>query len=124
MGSRASRLAVAAGGAVYAVTGAALLFAPRWFFENVGDFPPFNRHYAGDAGAFSLAIGLALLVAARRPATHAPVVALGALAALIHTANHAYDAARGDESLSDLLALVAFTALLVVAAVAARRQAS
>ena len=34
----------------YTIAGAALLFAPEWFFQNIGYFPPFSRHYAGDVG--------------------------------------------------------------------------
>ena len=51
---------VALSGAGYTLTGLSQLFAPRWFFENIGKFPPFNRHYVGDLGAFiqrRLAVG-------------------------------------------------------------------
>ena len=104
-------------------TGIALLFAPHWFYEHVGDFAPYNRHYAGDTGAFSLAIGLGLLAAARRPARHALAVAVGAVAALVHSANHAYDAVRGDESSDELAALLAFAAVLLLAAVSVWKEA-
>src|SRR5258706_11747445 len=68
-----------------------LLFAPAWFYEHFGDFPPFNRHYMGDAGAFLLAIGLGLLIAWRNPARHSTAILVGALSGLIHVANHVYD---------------------------------
>ncbi len=123
MASPASRVVVALAGAAYTATGAALLLAPHLFFEHVGDFAPYNRHYAGDAGAFSLAIGVGLLVAARRPAAHALVVAVGAAAALVHAANHAYDALRGDESSGELSVLLAFAGVLVPAAVSVWKEA-
>jgi hypothetical protein len=43
------------------LTGLALLFAAEWFYANVGTFPPFDRHYAGDLGAYQLAFGVGLL---------------------------------------------------------------
>jgi hypothetical protein len=43
------------------LTGLALLFASNWFFQTLGYFPPFNRHYAGDLGAFELPLGVGLL---------------------------------------------------------------
>lgn len=80
-----------AAGLLYVVTGGVMLLAPEWFFQNVGNFPPFNRHYIGDLGSFNLPLGIALLWAARNPSQHRLVIALGALASLIHALNHAYD---------------------------------
>jgi hypothetical protein len=70
----------------------ALLFAPVWFFENIGTFAPFNRHYEGDLGAFILPLGIGLLVAARNPAGHRTLIGLVALANGLHVLNHVYDA--------------------------------
>ena len=53
----------------YTIAGAALLFAPEWFFQNIGYFPPFSRHYAGDVGAFVLPLGTESAFCSRR-ATH------------------------------------------------------
>lgn len=118
---RFAQVVVALGGALYTATAAALLFAPRWFFENVGEFPPYNRHYEGDAGAFLAAIGLALLVAARRPAQHIGLVAVGAVASVVHAVNHGYDWARGDESLASLLALAGYAVAITVVLATLRR---
>ena len=74
------------------LAGAALLLAPEWFYETLGTFPPFNRHYAGDAGAFLLPIGIGLLFAAREPARFRAILVLGLGASWIHALNHAYDA--------------------------------
>lgn len=73
------------------LTGLTLLFAPIWFYENIGNFPPYNRHFLGDTGAFLLPWGIGLLWAARQPAVHRPLIGLAALASLIHALNHAYD---------------------------------
>jgi hypothetical protein len=73
------------------LAGLALLFTPVWFYENIGNFSPYNRHFLGDAGAFLLPWGIGLLSAARQPAAHRPLIGLAALASLIHALNHAYD---------------------------------
>jgi hypothetical protein len=44
---------------------------PLWFFTTIGTFPPFNRHYTGDIGAFQLALGAGLLLAVRAGAVPA-----------------------------------------------------
>ncbi len=41
----------------YSVVGLALLFIPGWFFDHIGPFPPYNRHYEGDLGSFLLPMG-------------------------------------------------------------------
>jgi hypothetical protein len=85
--------------------GAALLLAPEWFYQTLGTFPPFNRHYAGDAGAFLLPIGLGLLIAAREPVRYRPILVLALGAAWLHALNHGYDAllhaGQGSASLLD-----------------------
>lgn len=44
-----AQLIVALAGALYVFTGAALLFAPLWFYRTIGDFGVFNQHYEGDS---------------------------------------------------------------------------
>ena len=89
---------------------AALLLAPEWFYATFGEFPPFNRHYAGDAGAFLLPIGLGLLVAARDPKRFRAIVVLGLGASWLHALNHGYDAlvhsGQGRASLLDAATIV------------------
>ncbi len=70
--------------------GIALLLQPVWFFQQIGHFAPYNQHYEGDAGAFILAIGIGLLVAAARPAAGRGLLAVGVIASLLHLANHVY----------------------------------
>jgi hypothetical protein len=79
------------GGMFYTLTGLALLFIPTWFFTYIGDFPPFNRHYMGDAGAFVLPLGIGLLLAIREPAANKTIILLTAVGSLVHALNHAYD---------------------------------
>ncbi len=54
---RSARLALAqaiilVAGLLYMLSGILLLAQPEWFFDNIGNFPPFNRHYMGDLGSF------------------------------------------------------------------------
>lgn len=82
---------VAVSGALYVFTGAALLLASEWFFENIGHFPPFNRHFMADIGAFILPLGLGLLLAARAPRSQRLFIGVVALGSFIHLGNHLYD---------------------------------
>jgi hypothetical protein len=82
-------------GASYVLTALAMLLAPQWFFDTIGTFPPYNRHYTGDLGALTLPIGIALLWATRDPAAARGAVLIGVLASALHLLNHVYDAAIG-----------------------------
>lgn len=112
---RFAQAVVLLNGLTYLAVGAALLLAPEWFFANIGDFPPFNRHYAGDLGSFQLALGAVLLYAARNPAAYAGVVAVAALGGTMHALNHAVDAARGLGGWDQTLALAVLAALTLAA---------
>ena len=105
------------------------LFAPPWFFDNIGPYPPYNRHYLGDLGAFVLPLGIGLLIAARDPIRHVALIALAAIGNLVHAANHAFDAlvqsaqlprAAGDAASLALVGLI----LAGVALVVVRRSAT
>ena len=117
--TRFSQFVVGLAGLAYLLTGIALLFAPVWFFQTIGHFPPFNRHYEGDLGSFLLPLGLGLLVAARAPARHLWVIRIAALGSLIHVANHIYDALVGSappaEWLSQIVPLSVLALVLIVA---------
>lgn len=76
---------------MYVLLGIALVFLPEWFYKTFAEFPPFNRHFLGDAGVISFAIGVGLLLAWRDPVWHRAAVWVGALSALLHVLNHLYD---------------------------------
>lgn len=105
--------------------GAALLGAPAWFYETIGPFPPFNRHYLGDLGSAFFALGIGLLFAARAPRRQSGIVGVAAVAGLLHAANHAYDALIAGAPLAEWLAeplpLALIAALLALAYVELRR---
>jgi hypothetical protein len=116
-----AQVVVAIAGILHLLVGLAMLLAPMWFFVTIGTFPPFNRHYIGDLGAFQLAMGVGLLLAARAPARQRLLIFTIALGNLVHMFNHAYDALIGRASLAYWLAdsgplLVMTLALLLVSA--------
>lgn len=83
----------------------ALLIAPHWFYDNVAPVPPFNRHYMGDAGAFSLAVGAALLVAAWNPVRFRLLALVGIGGTLVHAANHLFGSVTAAESWPSTIAV-------------------
>ena len=107
---------VALSGLAYALSGAALLLAPTWFFQYIGHFPPYNQHYEGDLGSFLLALGVGLLFAASDPVRHRLLVRIAALGSLLHAGNHIYAAlvktAPPDEWTREIIPLLAFALLL------------
>ena len=116
-----AQVVVAIAGMLHLLVGIAMLLAPMWFFVTIGTFPPFNRHYTGDMGAFQLALGAGLLFAARTPARQRLLIGIAAAGNLLHMLNHAYDALISHASLGYWLAdtgpMLALTlALLLVSA--------
>jgi hypothetical protein len=116
-----AQVVVAIAGLTHLLVGLAMLLAPMWFFVTIGTFPPFNRHYTGDMGAFQLAMGAGLLIAARTPAQQRLLIASAAAGNLLHMLNHAYDALISRATLGYWLAdtgpmLVLTLALLLVSA--------
>ena len=103
-------------GLLFLLTGLALIFYPVTFFNRIGNFPPFNRHYEGDLGSFLVPLGIGLLVASRDPERYRAVVGVAAGGSLLHALNHWYDAILGGASLprwlSDTFPLLLFGLLL------------
>ncbi len=68
-----------------------MFLAPRSFYDEVGTFPPFNAHYLRDLATWYVAFGVALLLAARRPAWQVPLLVLVVLQYALHVVNHLID---------------------------------
>jgi hypothetical protein len=98
MSERTMRIGLIFFGALNLVTGALLLFAPDYFFDNIGPYGVENEHYLGDAGAFYLAIGTGLLVAVRRPSWRVPLLVVSAIWFGFHAINHAFDIDENNRS--------------------------
>ncbi len=91
MAERSLQVVLVLFAAVTAGFGVLALVAPGTFFEQIGRYGSENSHYVGDVGAFTLAYGIALLIAARVPAWRVPVLLLGAIWFGLHALNHAFD---------------------------------
>ena len=75
-------------GVAYLVAALTLLLAQDWFFNTIGNYPPYNRHYMGDAGSFVSVLGLLLLWAVRDLARHWAMILLAGVGSLLHATNH------------------------------------
>jgi hypothetical protein len=113
--------------AVYHLALAAFMaIAPHTFYTAVGPFGPANDHYIRDTATFNAALGVALLIAARRPSWRVPVLAVVAIQFVLHTLNHLLDIGEAHPAwvgYFDFASLAAATALLLWLLALARRQA-
>ncbi|HEX2129650.1 MAG TPA: hypothetical protein VHF58_10585 [Solirubrobacterales bacterium] len=85
------RTAVGALGIFHVLVGGWQFFFNASFFEHVGRYGAENTHYVGDIGSFTLAIGIALLIAVGRPTWRGPVLYLAAIWYALHAVNHLFD---------------------------------
>ena len=124
MNTHASRLlfiraVIVLNGLNYLLVGLVLIFAPQWFFDHIGNFPPFNRHYSGDLGTFLLPLGIGLLWAVRDPARHLGLIGVALAGSWLHVLNHLYDdltaGAFSPQFFSNTLPLLALAILLSAA---------
>ncbi len=99
-GYRLAQIVLVIAGVFYFLTGTALLLAPIWFFQHIGNFPPYNRHYEGDLGSFLLPLGVGLLISTRSPRRYRALIWIAAAGSLLHAGNHIYDALFGSSSIS------------------------
>jgi hypothetical protein len=110
------RATLISAGLLHTLTGLLMLVVPEWFFDNIGTFPPYNRHYTGDVGAFLLPLGLGLFWAAREPARHRLFIAMAVLANIVHLLNHVYDDVQADTIFStQTISLIVFVGFLIAA---------
>jgi len=102
-------------GVVTLAAGLWALVAPHSFFSSVATFPPYNRHFVHDLGAFQIGLGVGLLAALRW--SDALLVALVGftVAAGAHFVSHVLDHNLGGHTATDLVGL----GLLAGAALAA-----
>jgi hypothetical protein len=90
--------------------------APGTFFDEVGRFGPRNERYIHDVAAFQGAVGLLLLLAARRPAWWVPAITVTLFQFAFHAVSHLVDMGDADPGWVGVLEFVALTlatALLV-----------
>jgi hypothetical protein len=92
-GTAAGTLAVglAAFGLVQLALAVFMVVAPHAFYTAVGPFGAFNGHYIRDVATYNAAIGVALVIAVRRPSWRVPVLALTTIQFSLHSINHLVD---------------------------------
>lgn len=127
MSESAQRAALIAFGLLNLVLGVIMLLAPGFFFDHIGEYGARNDHYIGDVGAFYVAGGAGLLIAAERPAWRVPVCVVAAIWYALHALNHLLDvgqaSSRADGWRDTVLLALGAAALAHLANVARRAQA-
>jgi hypothetical protein len=117
---RIARWAAGIGAVFWIVTGAWAFLAPKSFYDQVAVFPPYNRHFLHDGGAFALGLGATLVFAmvTRWDALRVALAGTGVAAAL-HVVAHAVDSDLGGRS-TDIPGLVLVAAVIIVGALLRR----
>jgi hypothetical protein len=83
---------------VQLITGLLLWLTPGLFYDEIGPFGARNDHYMGDVATWYLALGVALLLAVRRPSWRVPVLAIALAQYVLHSINHLIDIGEADPS--------------------------
>ena len=94
-------------------------FDPRSFYEQLAEFPPYNRHLFHDAGAFQIGIGAALLLALQWKDALAVALGGAAAGAIMHAISHFIDQDLGGKD-TDPWFLSLLAAVIVIGLVARR----
>lgn len=130
MSERTLRALIVLLGLVQLGVGCWMVFAAASFGETVAPFDGFNVHDLRDFATFFLALGVALLIAAVRPAWRFPLLVLATLENGFHAINHAVDVADSDpawvgpfELVALLITTAAFAWLAWVVGARDRQQA-
>ncbi|MCH7952949.1 MAG: hypothetical protein IIC25_03600 [Chloroflexi bacterium] len=109
-----SNLVVAVFGLLTLALGIWALIDPSSFFDNIADWPPYNRHFIHDIGAFQVGLGTVLLFALIWQGD-AVLAALGgaAIGGTLHWIAHITDEELGGRDLDPyLLGIVALILVL------------
>lgn len=117
-----ARVAAAAVAVFYLATSAGAFVDPELFFREIGPFPPYNKHFLRDLGAFGIGVGLAALVAAARRAGDAAVMAAVAATSVLHLLSHAIDVGDSGHAARDLPLLAVVLAASATAAFGMRSR--
>ena len=90
----------------------------RSFYEQLAEFPPYNRHFVHDIGAFQIGIGAVLVLAALGRDSLASALGGAAVGSIVHAAAHVWDRDLGGKETDPWLFGV--VALVLTAAALAR----
>lgn len=119
-GARFAQLVALLGGVTLVAFGAWAFFSPRSFYDTLAVFPPYNRHFIHDVGAFQIGLGAVLLLT--RYGKDALFVALAgvSIGSAVHVVSHVLDRDIGGNPESDIPMLTVLTLLLIGGAFAVR----
>ena len=108
-------LVLGVAGITLLVPGLLAFLAPGAFYDTLAPFPPQNDHILRDVGAFQVALGLAALLAIRRPAMRVPMLGVLTAQFALHTISHLIDVGDSDPAYVGPveLALLASATLLI-----------
>jgi uncharacterized membrane protein len=117
-----ARLIAAIAGLFYLITGLWAFADPGSFAGQVATYSPFNRHLLHDSGAFSVGLGLVLIISAWTAQGLVP--ALGGVlgASLLHLLAHIEDIGLGGHPATDIPVLALVCAALAVGILFASRR--
>lgn len=117
MSSRSfARLVALVAAVTWLGTGVWALVDPPSFYRNVATFPPYNVHFLHDIGAFSVGLGLVLVLAlVLEDALVAALTGVG-VAAVVHAGAHFVDRHHGPDAYVPLGVVALLTLLAAVAA--------
>lgn len=118
---RLPRIVAVLFGLFLTVFGLWAFFATRSFFDQIANFPPYNRHLLHDIGAFQTGLGLTLLIAAVWTDALGAVLAGNGIGATMHAAAHWWDRDLGGRS-SDPYALTILAVVVLAVAWLRRRS--
>jgi len=99
------------------------LLAPGTFFDEIGTYAPQNDHYIGDLGAYNVAAGFGVAMAAMRPEWRVPILVVGAVLNGLHAVNHLFDIGEASSDAKGVFDTIAL-ALLAAGSVYLARVSS
>jgi hypothetical protein len=119
--SRLPRVIATLAGLVTLVLGLWAFFDPRSFYDQLAVWPPYNRHFLHDVGAFQFGLGATLLGAAFvRDALTLALTGVG-LGSALHAVSHGMDRNLGGRA-SDPYALGLLAVVILAGAVLRARE--
>lgn len=96
------------------------LLAPGTFFDEIGTYAPQNDHYIGDLGAYNVAAGFGVAMAAMRPEWRVPILVVGAVLNGLHAVNHLFDIGEASSDAKGVFDTIALALLAAGSAYLAR----
>ena len=120
--AKVARGVAVAVGIVFTLSGLWAFLAPQSWFDNIGNYPPYNKHFVHDLGAFQLGLGGMALLSLMWKAPLLAALAANGIAAIFHFASHVIDRDLGGRA-TDPVMLGLFALLVLWGAFSAAEPA-